>query len=610
MTNLKHTKKALLSSIIALVLCFAMLLGTTYAWFTDSATSSGNKIQAGTLDVELYLWTDANNKVAISESEKPIFGAQGEALVDPIMWEPNATQTVYLSIKNKGNLDLKYKVALDVKNPTDGKDLYEVMEYAITPDATYGQLDNTPWGSGVGVTTGINNAMIGTNVVNDVALTAGNEHFFALSIHMDHEAGNSYIGGSVIFDIKVLAGQLASEKDSTGSNKYDVLASYPGTGFVNASFGTAVNGKKALEEAVEVQITGEHANGENGYKVGSAVLPEGVAFDEDAEGVTVNITKTNYDANINVGIGNEKASFDVSVEGISEDNTVPVKVSLKIPVGLDPETVALYHYNNPIASTYNPNTGYVIFESTTFSPFTVVYDAESVFVPPVVPDEGADEFVAKVTYESQHVNTNIAWGSSLVTPDYSIDPNPQLEAAFKFACPDYDAASPELKAVIDAYKYWYCDFFVSLDRDLGENQIFLGGNYGSFGWLGFHNGDITLEAGSEIALLSSVTVNPWTYDDIANYVGEFICGVGDVNDALNGATFTVKLRLVNPDKVDTSDEGWWANLSEDAYIDVNVVTHTFGAGSAIDGETVVLANDIDLNDPNQMQALQDLINGN
>ena len=602
MTNLKHTKKALLASVISLVLCFTMLLGTTYAWFTDSATSSGNKIQAGTLDVELYLWTDANNKVAISESEKPIFGAQGEALVDPIMWEPNATQTVYLSIKNNGNLDLKYKVALDVKNPTGGKDLYEVMEYAITPDATYGQLDNTPWGSGVGVTTGTNNAMIGTNVVNDVALTAGDEHFFALSIHMDHEAGNSYIGGSVIFDIKVLAGQLASEEDSTGSNQYDVLASYPGTGFANASFGTA-NGKKVLEKPVEVQITGEHANGENGYKVGSAVLPEGVEFDEDAEGVTVNITKTNYDGNIDVGIGNEKASFDVSVEGISEDNTVPVKVSLKIPVGIDPEKVALYHYNTKIASTYNPQTGYVTFESAKFSPFTVVYDAESKYV---APDVDATSYPkATVLYASEYVNTDIEWGNyGQWSPTAGLDS--KLEAAFVFKCPDYENATKEVQAVIDAYRYWYCDFYVSLDRDLGANQIFLGGNYGSFGWVGFHNGDVTLAANEELPLLGSVTANPWTYEDVATYVGEFTCGVGAVSTVnengetvtpLEGAKFTVKLRLTNPE-------------NEDDYIDVNVVTHTFGAGSVIDGENVVLANDMDLNDPNQMQALQDLINGN
>ena len=95
---------------------------------------------------------------------------------------------------------------------------------------------------------------------------------------------------------------------------------------------------------------------------------------------------------------------------------------------------------------------------------------------------------------------------------------------------------------------WECDFYVSLDRDLGENEIFLGGNYGSFGWVGFHNGNVTLAANEEIALLGSVTANPWTYSQVKEYVGTFICGVGAVDEDLLGATFTVKLRLTNPEK--------------------------------------------------------------
>ena len=54
MTKRRSTKNALISSVLALVLCFTMLLGTTYAWFTDSVTSATNIIAAGNLDIELY----------------------------------------------------------------------------------------------------------------------------------------------------------------------------------------------------------------------------------------------------------------------------------------------------------------------------------------------------------------------------------------------------------------------------------------------------------------------------------------------------------------------------------------------------------------------------
>ena len=125
MTNLKTTKRALLSSVLALMLCFAMLLGTTFAWFTDTAVSAGNKIVAGTLDVELYQWTSETQTEGtnISTSQTPVFTAD-------TIWEPGMTQVRYLSIKNNGNLALKYKVALEVTDISDDS-LLEVMEYDI-----------------------------------------------------------------------------------------------------------------------------------------------------------------------------------------------------------------------------------------------------------------------------------------------------------------------------------------------------------------------------------------------------------------------------------------------------------------------------------------------
>ena len=45
--NSKSTKRALLTSVLAMVVCLAMLVGSTFAWFTDTATTGVNKIQAG-----------------------------------------------------------------------------------------------------------------------------------------------------------------------------------------------------------------------------------------------------------------------------------------------------------------------------------------------------------------------------------------------------------------------------------------------------------------------------------------------------------------------------------------------------------------------------------
>ena len=58
MTNRKSVKRALVASIMAIMLCAVMLVGTTFAWFTDTASSAVNKIQSGNLDVVVEYSTD------------------------------------------------------------------------------------------------------------------------------------------------------------------------------------------------------------------------------------------------------------------------------------------------------------------------------------------------------------------------------------------------------------------------------------------------------------------------------------------------------------------------------------------------------------------------
>ena len=169
------------------------------------------------------------------------------------------------------------------------------------------------------------------------------------------------------------------------------------------------------------------------------------------------------------------------------------------------------------------------------------------------------------TYAS---TTDIEWGSfGQWSPTAGLDA--ELEGAYIFSCPK--AKEDGTFPYDEKYHKWYCDFYVMLDRDLGENQLFLGGYYEFFGsWVGFHNGDVTRKANNEMPLLGSVTNNPWTYGDVKDFVGTFICGVGDVDDALEGATFTVMLRLTNPE-----------NPNE--FYNVATVEYVFGGVAEVDG---------------------------
>ena len=228
--NKKATKRALLTSVMALVMCVVMLVGTTFAWFTDTASTAVNKIVAGNLDVELLMYKKITDEsydyVNISKDKNPIFGSDTSAVAQnnnlDTLWEPGKTQVAYLAIENKGNLALKYKVALNVTNPVDGKDLYKVMQYAIVPDAKNDNGKVTGWTASDGKTVDVGQQPVS----GEVSLAVGATHYFALLVHMDELAGNNYQNGKVDFDLTVYATQDTVEYDSFGKD-YDENATYP-----------------------------------------------------------------------------------------------------------------------------------------------------------------------------------------------------------------------------------------------------------------------------------------------------------------------------------------------------------------------------------------------
>ncbi len=318
MSTKKATKRALLTSILAICLCLVMLIGSTFAWFTDTASTGVNKIQAGNLDVQLLMKNSQTNEYDdISDSTTPIFGSyeseKAQNVNSDTLWEPGKTQVAYLAIKNNGNLDLKYQVQLKVTNPTDGKNLYEVMKYAIVPDA---QDSVSSWDAskGLPVVAGaqvVSVANTGTETNPDGVVLKHNEtHYFALLVHMDENAGNTYMGGKVEFDLTVLAAQLNSESDSFGPN-YDASAQYPDTAFVTVSDSTA------LAEAIS---SAKDASGAATNKVvaklnpGDYTLPAGM----DNKDVTITGTK---DTVINIERAIAPHNATITMDGVTVNSS-------------------------------------------------------------------------------------------------------------------------------------------------------------------------------------------------------------------------------------------------------------------------------------------------
>ena len=188
-----NSKKALLSSAFALVLSVAMLIGTTFAWFTDTASTAVNKIQAGTLKIDIV----DKNGVSIKGKSMSFVNKEGSS---DILWEPGATfKTTGFKIKNTGNLALKYKLALN--GITGDNKLLEVIKFTVV-DASEHEVNLDTFSGHLDA----------TDAMSDLLYVKG---------HMDEAAGNDYQGKTLEgLGITVLATQYTYENDSFG-NTYD-----------------------------------------------------------------------------------------------------------------------------------------------------------------------------------------------------------------------------------------------------------------------------------------------------------------------------------------------------------------------------------------------------
>ena len=205
--NQKATKRALLTSVMALVMCVVMLVGTTFAWFTDTASTAVNKIQAGNLEIELQMkdndgnWVNAEGKILpfLVEGKIPAEGTQ-------ILWEPGCTYYVpQIRVLNKGNLAVKFEYVNELLGVT-GK-LAEVLEPVFkTPVDTNGE---------------------DINIEPEVLKPGEASPAWSFGYHMLETAGNEYQNATATgMCVTVLATQASYEKDSIDEN-YDAQAEYP-----------------------------------------------------------------------------------------------------------------------------------------------------------------------------------------------------------------------------------------------------------------------------------------------------------------------------------------------------------------------------------------------
>lgn len=236
MTKANSTKKALLSSAFAILICVAMLIGTTFAWFTDTASTGVNKIQAGNLDIEVKYTLDGDNW-------NDLDGATD--IFQKGLWEPGHTEVVALKFKNNGNLALKYSINMNIVDETAGVNKFN-QEYKLSDYLKVKTLSQEASGIGdicIGMAFSARNDGLGytatanfkdaTVLDHDLFLAPGEVgNYLIMKVYMPETVGNEANAIStekaafINFGLNVVATQIPYEKDSFG-NTYDKDATYP-----------------------------------------------------------------------------------------------------------------------------------------------------------------------------------------------------------------------------------------------------------------------------------------------------------------------------------------------------------------------------------------------
>ena len=357
MTNSKSTKRALLTSALAMLMCVAMLIGTTFAWFTDTASTAVNKIQAGTLDVALEMknadgeWESAEGKTL---EFKKAAGSEGEA----VLWEPGCTYELpELRVVNNGNLALKYKVIITgIKG--DAK-LNEAIEWTIGEVA------------------------LGT----EQHLTAGANNEFTIKGHMKEDAGNEYQNLSIDgISITVVATQDTVESDSY-DNQYDKNAVLPVYAIAKGNLNLTTNSTTSSATVLEEQTLSDSVMSVtypadvllksdiivDGTTDKKATVKQELKYVDDAPSAAMN--------SVTIGADKAVASYELTLP-VAETNTTLVTVTINYTKGLS--GVQIYHTGVLLPSssesgeyaTYDSTTGVITLHLFKASPIDIVYDKE------------------------------------------------------------------------------------------------------------------------------------------------------------------------------------------------------------------------------------------
>ena len=348
MNKMVNAKNRLVSAVLVLVMMFTSLIGTTFAWFTDEVTSSGNTIQSGTLKIDL-LHKSGDQWISLKENED-------HKVFDYDKWEPGFTLVETLKVDNLGSLALKYRLSIEIAAGTarlgeNGENLADVIDVWVY----YGESTATAYTD----ITATDSTWVNKGTLSEVLsnpkdfiggqLTKDSEQTVTVALHMHELAGNEYQDLSVgeIY-VNLIATQYSAEYDSFG-NDYDENANYPvGEIYYTASayVGNKIDADGKLTDDVAI------GNPESGIYT---IAPRGVKLADGATTLVVTIdTMEQSESNVSATHRSQVVrSFDVHVAGVADDNDVATVTYIEsfLPAGLNSNNVMLYHVEDGVTNS-------------------------------------------------------------------------------------------------------------------------------------------------------------------------------------------------------------------------------------------------------------------
>ncbi len=373
---LKSERKVLKVSILSMLLCVVVFIGSTFAWFTDSASTGVNTITAGNLDLKLEVTTDKGATWNEVSTGTKLFD-------DSAKWEPGHVEVAYLRITNAGNLAFKYALTVDVANEVPGENedgdeikLSRILKFGVVETDSFSAFADRTAAEAAATGALSSDTKSGSMLEND-------EKYLAIAVAMPSSVDNkaNHNGTdipSIKLGVNVVATQDTVEKDSF-DEKYDLTAPLPVmatnhtitlTGLVDADAPTVL---KTSDESVSVNIPENTVATDTtlAFDISTTEIQESaVIYNIDiaevaADGATTEVSQLNEAISVSLKIG--KNLENVAVTHTASDNTVETFTEVSTPDALVDETFC-----------YDATAGVITICSDSYSPYKITYDVPDI----------------------------------------------------------------------------------------------------------------------------------------------------------------------------------------------------------------------------------------